>query len=645
MGNSCASFRAMSSPSGLQIFFSYASVDRERVAPIVHALTEAGHTVWWDRHIAGGAAYAREIEAALEACQVVIVAWSKGSLGSDWVRDEAAFGRDRKRLLPVRLDAVEPPLGFRQYQTLDLTAFNKDPGNPAHHALLKALGAEGTHLPGPGTARARFAASRRGILAGVGGLAAVAGAGAWWTLGRGSAAPPHSIAVLPFANLSGDLAQDYFSDGLSEELINALARIKLLQVVARTSAFKFKGSKADSGEIGAKLGVAHLLDGSVRRGDGRVRVSAQLVDARSGFEKWSQTFDRDLKDILAVQSEIAQAVAEAMKVHLLGADVESFKAGGAGNAEAFDAYLKGRRLFDAGGDEAAYRAALSQFDSAIGLDPSYAAAHSGRARVLMKIGDQYTGPSQVRATYDAALASARRAVELAPTLPEAQATLGGLLTNALLDFKSARQAYTSAMAIGSGDADILVRVGWFNCLIGNFQTGLPAVRRATVLDPLNPRAHRALGLVLIYAHQYRDAIEAMKKALSLNPNVEGAHGAIGDALLLSGDVDRARTSYMREPLMSLRLAGLAIVARRLNQAADATKALDDLRSLSGLVTDYQQAQVYAQWGEARLAVTALEKARKSGDSGVTLMKADPLLDPVKTDPDFLKLMTDLGLDA
>ncbi|OYU70954.1 MAG: hypothetical protein CFE28_13705 [Alphaproteobacteria bacterium PA2] len=635
----------MSSPSGLRIFFSYTSADRERVAPIVHALTQAGHTVWWDRHIAGGAAYAREIEAALEACQVVIVAWSKTSLESDWVRDEAAYGRDRKRLLPLRLDQVEPPLGFRQYQTLDLSAWSADVSNPAHHGLLKALDTEGINPPGPGTARTRFTASRRGILAGVGGLAALAGAGAWWTLGRGGGAPPHSIAVLPFANLSGDLAQDYFSDGLSEELINALARIKLLQVVARTSAFKFKGSTADSGEIGARLGVAHLLDGSVRRADGRVRVSAQLVEARTGFEKWSQTFDRDLKDILAVQSEIAQAVAEAMKVHLLGDELARVQTGAAANAEAFDAYLKGKRLFDAGGDEAAYRAALSQFDTAIGLDPNYAAAHAGRARVLMKIGDQYSGPSEVRATYDAALVSARQSVELAPSLPEAQAALGGVLSNARLDFKGARQAYAQAMESGSGDADILTRVGLFNCWVGDLQTGLPAVRRAAVLDPLNPRVHRALGLGLIYAHQYAQSIEAMKQALSLNPKVEGAHGAIGDALLLSGDARGALASYSREPLLSLKLAGEAIAAKKLGQDAAADKAFAALKTAPGLVTDYQQAQVLAQWGDSRGAVSALENARRNGDSGIALMKADPLLDPIRRVPEYLGLLSDLGLSS
>jgi len=247
--------------------------------------------------------------------------------------------------------------------------------------------------------------------------------------------------------------------------------------------------------------------------------------------------------------------------------------------------------------ESAYRAALGQFDDAIRLDPAYAAAHSGRARVLMKIGDQYPGPAEVRATYDAALASARRAVELAPTLPEAQATLGGVLANARLDFKGARQAYAQAMGSGSGDADILTRVGLFSCWIGDLQTGLPAVQRAAVLDPLNPRVHRALGLAMIYGRQYGQSIDAMKQALVLNPKVEGANGAIGDALLLSGDAKGALDSYSREPLLSLKLAGEAIAAKKLGQDAAADKAFAALKTAPGLVTDYQQAQVLAQWGD------------------------------------------------
>ena len=178
--------------------------------------------------------------------------------------------------------------------------------------------------------------------------------------GLGPSASANSLAVLPFANLSGDPAQDYFSDGLSEELISTLARLKPLHVVARTSSFRFKGAHEDSATIGVKLGVAWLLDGSVRRDGGLVRVSADLADARTGYERWSATYDRDLKDIFAVQSGIAQAVADALKVRLLGGDIAALSRGGTTSPEAYDAYLRGRKLLLEGAGEAGYRAALAR---------------------------------------------------------------------------------------------------------------------------------------------------------------------------------------------------------------------------------------------------------------------------------------------
>jgi len=633
------------SASGRRVFLSYASADRARVEAIVEAVSARGHAVWWDRQIEGGSAYARVIEAALKDCDVVVVAWSRASVESDWVRDEAAFGRDHTRLVPLQLDDAEPPLGFRQYQTVRFAGWDGQAGSAEITRLISAIEKAEDAPPTPATDRRAEPrhVPRRALLAA--GLLAVpvAAGGAWWLMRRAAPAPAHSIAVLPLANLSGDPAQEYFSDGLSEELINALARLKPLEVVARTSAFKFKGSKAGSREIGAKLGVAHILDGSVRRAGALVRISTQLVDARTGFERWSQTFDRDLQDILAVQSEIAQAVAEALKVRLLGADIAAFSLGGASNAASYDEYLRGRRLFDAGGSEAGYRSALARFDAAIAGDPGFAAAHAARARALLTLANQYTPPEALRATFDAALASARRAVALAPGLAEAQATLGGVLASAHQDFAGAKQAYARAMATGSGSADILTRYGQFSCEIGDFAAGVPAVRRAAVLDPLNPRVFRSLGYALMGARRYVEAITAMRRALALNPAAEGAHAAIGDALLLLGDPAAAAREYAQEPLAWLRLTGQAIARRRLGDRAGAEAALQALTDESNGVTLYQQAQVHAQWGEADRAIAALEAARKAGDSGLVLLISDPLMDPIRRHPGFVRLINQLGV--
>ena len=499
-------------------------------------------------------------------------------------------------------------------------------------------------LRAPGAPPPARAVSRRwAVTSSVAAFSALAG-GVWW-VGWGARRPPspRSIAVLPFANLSGDPAEDYLSEGLSEELINTLARLNSLQVIARTSSFPFRGDKVDSREIGARLGVAYILDGSVRAAAGLVRIGTQLVEAATGFERWSETFDRQLKDILAVETEIARAVAEALAVKLLRADIANFSLGGAANEQAYDIYLRGRHLFESGGSEAVYRSALAAFDAAIAADDAFAAAHSSRAQTLLVIADVFTPPAQLRATFDDALASARRAVALAPDLAEGQATLGSVLQLAEFDFVGAKHAFARAMVTGAGSAEVLMRYGQFACDIGDYSAGLPAVRRATVLDPLNPRVFRALGYALIKARRFVEGTAAMNRALQLNPAVEGAHAALGDALLLQGDLSRAQREYALEPVSWVRETGQAIVAHRQGDLAAAGRAFKALTAGGDQTTIYQQAQVLAQWGDLDRAIEKLEQAFALGDSGLTVMKSDPMLDPLRKYPRYQQLERRLGL--
>ena len=638
-------------PAGGHVFVSYARADRERVAPIVAALEARGRSVWWDHHLAGGAAFAKEIEAALRSAAAVIVVWSPTSIHSDWVRDEAAVGREDGRLVPISLDGAAAPLGFGQYHVVAMSGWNGRTDAAQIDRILQALDGDARSATPPpgGSANAKTVIpSRRALLIGAAALGApTIAAGVWWLGGRGLLSapppPPHSIAVLPFANLSGDPAQDYFSDGLTEELIGALARLPALQVVGRTSSFKFKGSTENSTTIGAKLGVAFLLDGSVRRAGDKVRISGQLIDARTGYQGWSQTYDRGMTDILATQASIGQAVAEQLKVALLGADIAALSRGGTSVPEAYDAYLQGRRLIDAGGVESVFRAALAHFDAAIAVDPAFAAAHSERARTLVALGDQFVGPAALKSTYDAALASARRAVELAPGLAGAQATLGQTLWNSTLNYGLAQPAYAHAMAAGGGDADILARFGLFSCDGGDFVAGLAAARRAAVLDPLNPRVFRFLGYAMIEARNYPEAVIALRHSLELSPQTNGAHAGLGDILQLQGQYRAAADEYAREPVEWLRLSGRAMALRRLGDVAGAHDALKALQARANDVAIYQQAQVYAQWGESDLALAALDAAFKAGDSGLVQLKVDPLMDPVRGDPRFARLLARLGL--
>lgn len=455
-----------------------------------------------------------------------------------------------------------------------------------------------------------------------------------------AAAPSNSIAVLPFDNLSGDPNQAFFSDGMAEELRGALAGVGGLRVAARTSSNAFRASPEGVGAVARKLGVAHILDGSVRRSGNVVRVSAQLVDARTGYEQWSQTYDREVSDIFAIQTEIARTVTDALKIRLLPREAQRLGVGATSSIAAHDAYLRGRQLFDLSGDEATYRAALAQFDRAIAADARYAAAHAARARTLTTIASQFLTLAEIPAASAAALAAADRAVALAPGLAEAQSALA-YVYQARLDLPRARVAYDRSIVLGGGDADILIRYGTFNVRAGDMAKGIAALEKAVALDRFNPRAWKFLGLGLYNARRYAEALPRQREALRLSPALQSGHAVIGDTLLMSGNAAGARAEYLVEPQGWAKLTGLAIVERRLGNRAAADAALRQLIADNGDSAIYQQAQVRAQWGEVDAALAALERARVVGDPGLFYARHDPLLDPVRKSPRFAALLAQL----
>ena len=622
------------------MFISYARADRPRVAGLVDALATAGCEIWWDAMIESGAGFARLIEEKLEAAHAVIVVWSATSVASDWVRDEAAHARDRGRLVPVSLDGTQPPLGFRQYHCVDLSTWRGRP-EADEIATLAAGIAKVTGAPlkaRPAAANPRPVSRRTVIVAGSVGTVAVA-AGFAALLWPGAAAVANSVAVLPFANLSGDAGQTYFSDGLSEEIRASLARNAALKVAAPTSANQFRDRSSDAKTIGAKLGVAYLLEGSVRRSGDVVRIAAELVETANGFSKWSQSFERKLTDIFAIQSEIATVVANALADHVGGAA----PSGGTRNVAAYDSFLRGQALYNADIDEASDKAALAQFEKAIAADPDYAAAHAARSRVLATIASGYDEAARMRALYEEAIRAARRAVALAPDLAETQIALGLALYTGRLDPKAARPAYDRAAALGLGDADIQLLHAVFCSRTGRSAEAIAAAAKAMELDKLNDRAFRAGGLVQYSARNYESAIPLSKHALQLNPAIRNAHANIGNSLLMLGRPEEAKTAYTAEPQSMQRLPGLAIVERKLGNEAAAKAAFDQLVAELGDSALYQQAQVLAQWGDLAGALKLLQRAREVGDSGLLIALADPLLDPLRKEPAFLNLLESLHL--
>ena len=627
-----------------QVFVSYSRDDRARALPIIELLEAAGHTIWWDGLLAGGERFARTTEDALENARAVVVLWTRTSIASHWVHDEATRGRDRRVLVPLTLDGVEPPLGFRQFQTIDLSRARVAAGDPAADQLLRAVAA----LTGDAIPPLRAPARRRGIdrrllLAGGGAAVLAAGGGAaWWLAGRGAAATANSVAVLPFANLSGDPAQVYFSDGLTAEIRSELARNALLQVAAQASSDKFRASD-DARAISRDLRVTYLLDGNVRRAGATVRVSADLIDGGTGFTKWSQSFDRPIADVFAVQDEIAAAVTAALSAQVRRAAGEPAAAdtGGTTNVAAYDAYLRGKELFAQGADERSDRAALARFDAAVAADPRYAQAHAARSRTFAVIGNQYAQGTARRADYDAALAAATRAVALAPGLADAHSALGFALLNGKLDARAARAPYDRSAALGGGDADVLSRYALYCVRAGRFDAGRAAAARAAALDPLNARAYRVLAELEYSARRYAESIPLNDRALALNPRMGVARAAKGSAQLLLGQREAALQSYAAEPNTLFALTGLAIAHRRSGRAA-AEGALARLRAEHGDNGLYQQAQVLAQWGRTADALATLDRARAAGDAGVMYARNDPFMDPLRGEARFKRLINTLG---
>ena len=639
-------------------FLSYARADQAEAEKLARALQEAGLNVWWDSLIEGGAAFAKSIEAALESCDAVIVVWSRASVQSDWVLDEAAKGRDLRKLVPVSLDGTLPPLGFRQYQSINLSGWWVKSGTSEIAGIVRAVAAAaGQALHGPGAATRSGApsifVSRRGLLVAAAGTTLVGAAGfaAWWKglIGSRHAAAGNSVAVLPFSNLGGDKDQEYFSDGLSEELRATLARDSNLLVMAQASSGTFRDSKDDAVTIAGKLGVANLLSGSVRRSGDIVRIAADLIDGSTGFSRWSDSFDRSLNDIFAVQTEIANTVARALVAKVAvdeGADGDDklVPLGGTTNIAAYDAYLRGRSLYDLSADEASERAALAQFDAAIAADPDYAAAHAARARSLMAIANQYGEAAQLSSLHDAAIAAAERAIALAPGLADAHSTLGYALLYGRLDARAARAPFERSRQLGTGEATVMARYAQYSSRIGQKLEAAEAIQRALLLDPLNPLIHRAAGVIEYAARNYQAAIPPVRHALALNPRMSRAQATIGDALLMLGRKDEARAAYTAEPAADLRLTGLAIVEHRLGNTAAARAAMTQLVDELGDRALYQQAQILAQWDEPDAAIGRLEKARSVGDSGLIYARSDPMLDPLRKDLRFAKLLSSIGFD-
>jgi len=454
--------------------------------------------------------------------------------------------------------------------------------------------------------------------------------------------PPHSIAVLPFVNISGDKEQEYFSDGLTEELLNDLARIDELQVAARTSAFSFKGKDTDIGTVARKLNVGAVLEGSVRRSVHRVRVTAQLINAITGFHLWSATYDRDLGDVLKLQTEIASAVASALKVTLLRDVATEMKVGGTRNPAAYDAYLRSTTAYwrvRSASDNESVRAG---YQEAVRLDPNFALGYAGWSLALGAYAQNFAHGPAVGDFIRQARAPALKAVALAPELAEGHLALAGVQGESL-DFAGASEEYDRAMALAPGNARVLRDYGGFAVMMGRTDAGIAAARRATVLDPLNAWSYSDLSAALWMARRYDEALAAYQDSLALRPTDPHwlANGSMFYYAL--GDFEKMRTvcEGVEQADIQNYQDCLALAYHKLGRPTDAASALARFKALEDDAGAYGYAQIYAQWGDTKEALKWLETALRLRDRQLVSLKTNPLLDPLRKESRFQAVMREL----
>lgn len=453
--------------------------------------------------------------------------------------------------------------------------------------------------------------------------------------------PPRSVAVLPFVNMSGDVKDEYFSDGLSEELLNSLVRIETLQVAARTSSFVFKGTDADVGTIARRLNVGNVLEGSVRKAGERVRITAQLVNAVSGFHVWSETYDRDLKDIFALQTEIATAVTNAMRVTLIDGGVAKLDLGGTKDPKAFDDYLHGTKL-SRGGSEADARAALAAFTAATTRDPGYALAWAAHSYELTEFASRWPSRiEQMQENFALARRSAERALALAPDLGKAHLAIGHVLDYGYFDFPAAFAAQERATALTPGDAEAQRTIASTLSWRGHADEAIAAARRAVTLDPLNPLSYKTLGQVLRNAHRIDEARAAFRQGQIVDPDYADNFTWVAFLDLDAGEAQRAVTSCVHKDDYFQQTC-LAIAFHKVGRKAEADAELAKVRGL-GDTAAFQMTQIYAQRGEPQAALEWLARAYRVRDPGIIASKVEPLLAPIRNTPEFQRVLAELKL--
>jgi TolB-like protein/DNA-binding winged helix-turn-helix (wHTH) protein/Tfp pilus assembly protein PilF len=451
-----------------------------------------------------------------------------------------------------------------------------------------------------------------------------------------------SIAVLPFADLSPAKDQEYFSDGLAEQLINDLTKVSGLKVIGRSSSFQFRGKNDGLRDVGRKLGVANILEGSLGREGNRVRITAELIKADDGFQLWSQTYDREIKDIFAVQDEIALATTEALQLKLLGGNGQPVSSSAySTNPDAYQAYLRANYFIGRGRSKEDLDKALANADTAIKLDEKYAPAWAVRAAVQNAMAAVEL--TEVTEGYRRARNDAERAIALDPTSASAYLALATDQIQHDWDWDAANTWLTKAAELEPGSTEILLVRANLSWVLGNLDQAINLREQAVALDPLRADSFLDLGYLLYLAGRYDKAQAELRKALDLSPQAPFAHFTLGLILISEGKPKEALAETEKEPSEWARLTTEVLVYHALGREQDSNAVLVELIAKHHTDSAFQIAQEYAFRGESDKSFEWLERAYQQRDPGLTTIKTDPLLKYLHQDRRYAELLKKMRL--
>jgi adenylate cyclase len=511
------------------VFVSYARSDKARVAPLVAAIEAKGWSVWWDPEITPGQQFDDQIEAEIDAAKAVLVIWTPTSVASRWVRGEAREAAERGILVPVRFEQARLPMDVRAIHTTDIDGWGENAESPQAQELLRALAAMIVRTQAAKSAKA-------------GGVAPAV---------PEKESARFTICVLPFANMSGDQEQEYFSDGITEDIITDLSKVSALAVISRNSAFMYKDKHVDVPKVARELKASHVLEGSVRKAGGRLRISAQLIDGATNNHIWAERYDRDTTDIFAIQDEISAAIVKALKLSLLPEEKKAIERRGTDNAEAHDLYLMARQAYITGqeSDVRGAQAIIRLSARATEIDPRYAEAWA-----LMAIGHSKLRTAQGGNSRDG-LAAVERALTLDQSLAEAHAVKAQILLQDG-DADAAAAEVATALALDSESYEVNRSAGRLSYQLHRHEDAIRFYEKATKLMEADINSasmltscYTALGDVAGMTRAAQQALKRAESVLAREPNNSLVTGYSAYALAALGEGERAKARMNRALLI------------------------------------------------------------------------------------------------